>query len=159
MRSVLVFALAALLMISLSFADVGPAPPQPKVTIELVRNGQPDTSISEVYYICDAIQEPSDSPVGKNTVVLPCSGGACRNDGEWFYKLNPCYGFPGGSLAYDAGDGNLKSAPIPGGVAGGEYYIIFDTEKMTAAQRDVDRIPCIPASVIFAVLCFIVLKK
>ena len=159
MRSVLVFALAALMMMSLAFADVGPSPPAPVVVVHLVKNGQPDTSISQIYYICDAISEPSDSPVGKNSVALPCVSGTCANDGEWFYKLNPCYDFPGGSLAYDVGGGALISAPVAVLSKGSYHEITFDTSVLTTETKTSDGFPCMPAVLLPAILGALLLKK
>jgi hypothetical protein len=127
MRSISVFALAALILaLPLAFADAGPSPPAPTLIVHMVKNGQPDSTVSEIVYHCSAITDPTDSPVGKNNATMPCRVGTCMNDGDWFYKLNPCYDFPGGYFTFISGGSGISSQPVAFDRAYGKYEITID---------------------------------
>ncbi|MDD5337214.1 MAG: hypothetical protein PHS02_01905 [Candidatus ainarchaeum sp.] len=83
----------ALLIIILAgaviFADAGPSPPKPSITVNLFRSGAPYTGQAELMFVC-ALENASDSPIGQREINMTCSNGKCTNQ-EWFYKFNPCY--------------------------------------------------------------------
>ncbi|MFN7991491.1 MAG: hypothetical protein U0R44_05015 [Candidatus Micrarchaeia archaeon] len=101
--------LTMLLAASAVFADVGPAPAAPAVVVHLENGGKPETSISEITYHCLGSDSDDEGAVTKRLALLSCSGGDCTNSGEWFYKFNPCFKFPGGHFTYKYGSQLIRS--------------------------------------------------
>lgn len=97
-RAILVL---ALLVFPLAHADVGPSPAPPSVTVHLVDNGQPASTIPMVRYHCMGVESAEAGSVNPYPVDLPCAAGICTNSGAWYYKFNPCFGFPEGYLTYE----------------------------------------------------------
>jgi hypothetical protein len=101
MPSIMRFALVALLLcVPFAFADAGPSPAPPKVIVHLVKNGQPEASVTEITYHCMGTADTNTSnAVEPYPVKFACSGGKCTNE-EWYYKFNPCFSFPEGYFSY-----------------------------------------------------------
>lgn len=93
--------LFAALSIPLVFADAGPGPAVPKVTIHMMDGGKPAESVTEVTYHCMGVESAETGAVNPYPVGLQCTKGVCTNDGGWYYKFNPCFNFPEGHLTYE----------------------------------------------------------
>ena len=94
----LLFLLA--LMVSLSFADIGPGPDAPAITVTFTKGGEVYTAPISAVWHCNAPVIGNDTEsgaVGQRNVDLSCQMGVCKNQ-YWYYKLNPCF---------DASDGYL----------------------------------------------------
>jgi len=102
----------ALLIFPLAHADVGPAPAPPKVTVHLVDNGQPASNVSMVRYHCMDVESAEAGSVNPYPVDLPCAAGVCTNSGAWYYKFNPCFGFPEGYLTYEYGGKHVRTESV-----------------------------------------------
>ncbi len=85
----------------LAFADVGPSPAPPSITVNFIKGGAPYTGNVQLAYNC-TFQNDGDasSPVGQRVVNFACNGGTCTNGGGWFYKFNPCFYPPEGRFQY-----------------------------------------------------------
>ncbi|MFA5076926.1 MAG: hypothetical protein WC488_00690 [Candidatus Micrarchaeia archaeon] len=81
--------LALLLLGTVLFADAGPSPPKPQITVNIEKAGAPYAGALDMVFVC-AAEGASNSPVGEREINMTCSSGRCTND-DWFYKLNPCY--------------------------------------------------------------------
>ncbi len=125
MRAIL---LLALLVLPLAHADVGPSPAPPKVTVHLTEGGQFATSITQLTYHCLGTDERNESgAVTPYPVNFSCSGGTCTNDQQWYYKFNPCFGFPDGYFTYQYGGSEVRTEDLSALFGGSErkntYYV------------------------------------
>jgi hypothetical protein len=116
MNAVWLPALLLLLTAPLAFADIGPAPDMPVVIVDVLENGKPSDAPVTLTFVCSA-PGAADNPVGQREVNFTCLNSQCRN-GNWFYKLSPCF-YPengtfkfmrNGSTSFTAASG---SAPFP----------------------------------------------
>jgi|SRR5208283_655353 len=96
------------LLISLSFADVGPPPPS-QATVHLVGNGV--DGIGQITYHCTANPE--------NQTILPCSAGTCANQPA--YTGSECDYFPQGYFSYEY-QGQNKSSEMFNASQFDQYY-------------------------------------
>ncbi len=119
--------LALLLAVQPAFADVGPAPPAPDVTVHLVANGAPEYSVQNVTYHClgSTLTNVSNA-VEPYPVDLQCVAGTCTNEGAWYYKFNPCYNFPAGYFSYVYKGGEVRTATVNISGDYGAYDITVD---------------------------------
>ena len=85
---------------SFCFADIGPSPTPPGVTVYLVKDGAPFTNITTITYHCMGQNSTDEGSVTKVLTNLDCNNGTCIIKG-WFYKFNPCFHFPSGFFSYD----------------------------------------------------------
>lgn len=90
---------ALLIFSSLVFADIGPGPAKPVISIKVFGGQQPYNGYLEMVFHCNEPGEEADNTIGEREVTLSCSNGACTND-QWFYKFNPCFSDSGGYLKY-----------------------------------------------------------
>ncbi len=118
--------LIAILAVPLSFADVGPAPAPPKVVLHLMDGGAPAASVSQVTYHCMNVESAEPGSVNPYPVDLPCNAGVCTNDGSWYYKFNPCFGFPEGYLTYEYGGKQVRSEAVGSNKSYDKYDITID---------------------------------
>jgi hypothetical protein len=117
--------LVVLLLFSLAHADVGPAPPRPSVIVHLIDGGAPATSVTWITYNCmDAEEEDVGSAVAPVAVRMECANATCTNGGGWYYKLNPCYNFPGGHFSYELEGTLVRTASF--NWSGGAYETTID---------------------------------
>lgn len=100
-----------LCLVALSFADVGPPQTPPSVTVHMVQNGLPETSITNITYHCLGVENEGASPVDPSPTRLDCSNGTCTND-NWYYKFNPCFMFPTGYFSYEFGGKRIKTENV-----------------------------------------------
>jgi hypothetical protein len=101
---------AVMLASALSFADVGPSPSAPTVVVHMVSGGSPDASVDEITYHCMGDPTDDTGAVTQRAMAISCSEGNCTNEGgDWFYKFNPCFNFPGGYFTYDYGGQRVQT--------------------------------------------------
>lgn len=137
MASILRFVVVVLMFcVPFAFADVGPSPSPPQVTVHLVNAGAPETSISEITYHCmNTTDTDASSAVDPYPIRLSCSGGNCTNAGSWYYKFNPCFDFPDGYFSYDFGGKSVRSEQL--NMSGGlkNYDITVDAPTGQISSR------------------------
>jgi hypothetical protein len=133
MASKLHLVLVAMLFLAalpLAFADVGPSPQAPRVTIHLVKNNAPLTTVSEITYHClGSTGENASSPVAPAPMKLECAAGECTNENGWYYKFNPCFAFPGGYISYDLGQGEARTSNFTISQTQQSYDMTIDVES------------------------------
>lgn len=127
--------LIAILILPLAHADVGPSPAPPKVVVRIVEDGQPATSVTHVTYHCRGTDERNESgAVSPHPINLTCSDGVCTNDGGWYYKFNPCFGFPEGYFTYEHGGKEIRTETLDRNKSYENYDVTVDapTGQITA---------------------------
>ncbi len=98
-----------LLLFGVLFADIGPSPEPPQVSIQLTEAGNPYSGSISISYVCSVPNENSDTgPMGQRAIELSCSNGICTNEG-WFYKLNPCFSGSQGYFSYEWKEDNMST--------------------------------------------------
>jgi len=123
LRAILILTLLALPLVH---ADVGPAPAAPNVTVHLMKDGQPAASVSEVTYHCMNVDSAEPGSVNPYPVDFPCSAGVCSNSGGWYYKFNPCFGFPEGYLTYEYDGKQVRTETVGSNKSYDKYDITVD---------------------------------
>jgi len=117
-----------LLLLNISFADVGPSPDAPSITLRVLENGEPYAGHVEVRYICTKELppdvEPDDDLFGIY-MPLECEDGVCTNP-VWFYKLNECF-YSSGVFEMKDGGGTKSSIEVDL-TSPGNYEFSFDVE-------------------------------
>ncbi len=157
MASKLHLVLVAVLFLAalpLAFADVGPSPQAPKVTVHLVKNNAPVTTVSEIIYHClGSTEENASSPVAPAPIKLECTAGTCTNEGGWYYKFNPCFSFPGGYISYDLGQGEVKTRDFSFNQTYQNYDMTIDAESgnITSTSSFTPPSGCLPAFLLLLV--------
>lgn len=123
--------LALLVLASVLFADIGPPPAAPDITVMLIKGGQNYTGPMTLIYHCEAPEMGgNDSPVADREMGLDCGNGVCRSNG-WFYKFNPCYYSQGGYFTYNT-TGSDALIKVNGNVtfpSGGKYDFTIDMDS------------------------------
>jgi hypothetical protein len=104
---IIIFAVALLFAVSLAFADIGPGPSKPGITIWMQENGATHTEIDEITYHCNGTDNQGNGSVEISTLNIPCVKGACRNS-DWYYKFNPCF-YSSGYFSYNLSGQEKKS--------------------------------------------------
>jgi len=91
MRNTLVM-LALCAIFAATFADIGPGPEKPAISVYLKQNNTPYAGLSSITFVCTEpiVGNNTELPIGDRTRDLACSGGTCTNE-AWFYKFNPCF--------------------------------------------------------------------
>ncbi len=155
-----VFFLIAILILPLANADVGPSPPAPSITVQLVTNGQPEPSVTQIIYHCMGTDERNASgAVDPHPVILTCSAGRCTNSGGWYYKFNPCFGFGDGYFSYQYDGREVETGYISSlfSETGGDKYYYIEIEAPSGQFKSAsssDKGACPFAMVAFpALLC------
>ncbi len=155
MKSTICLMILALLILPLCHADVGPSPTPPKIMVHLVSNGVPATGVSEITYHCNGtdVSEPA-SPVEPHTIALSCSAGTCTNDAGWYYKFNPCFGFPAGHFTYVFDGKTVRSEEVSFKDTLTSYDITIDAPSGQVKSKMGTNVPtnCMPALVLPALL-------
>ena len=89
-----------LLVFGLLFADIGPVPEDPDITIYSIYNGELSPNYFELEYFCtEPTGNEGSSPVDDRYITFSCTEGDCFNQ-YWFYKLNPCFSGADGYFIY-----------------------------------------------------------
>lgn len=92
-----------LILFGFLFADIGPSPEPPSITINLMSEGNAYSGYMEITYVCDVPSEglpEGSSPVDDRIIEFACTEGTCVNS-YWFYKLNPCFSGAEGHFEYN----------------------------------------------------------
>ena len=119
-------ALLLLLASPLAFADVGPSPERPTITVDILENGQTYDGPMMLTFICSA-PDASDSPVGQREMEFTCERKVCTN-GAWFYKFNPCFYPVNGTFRYilTKMEGPVIASGNASFPASGDYALVLD---------------------------------
>jgi len=128
-------ALALLLFVPLSSADVGPSPPPPDVIVHLEKNGTAESGIQNITYHCMGSASADEGAVSQRLVDFDCVGGTCTND-HWFYKFNPCYDFPSGHFSYTYGGREISSDSFNNTEKRGRYEMTIDAPTGKITKKD-----------------------
>ncbi|MFH1520301.1 MAG: hypothetical protein ABID61_01520 [Candidatus Micrarchaeota archaeon] len=142
-------------------ADIGPGPENPDITVYLVKNNISETSISDITYHCE-IPGSGTSPMDDREAIFLCEDGTCWNNGGWFYKLNPCFGFATGYFSYDYNSTQMRTQTFTPYVGKSEYTYILDVENgiMTEQQKNNDKDPsCFTAFVLLGLVSVVVIRR
>ncbi len=101
-----------LLLVGFLFADIGPSPIAPSITVNISENGEPYLSNEfTLTYVCAIPPDgDEDSTMGSRKVILLCEEGICSNYGAWFYKFNPCFSNAEGYFKYEFKGKNYETA-------------------------------------------------
>lgn len=143
MKKLAVFLIAVLFAVA--FADVGPAPPKPDVTVTFIEKGQPYAGIGSVVYHCIADAQAMEN--WGSEANFTCAGGVCRND-EWqFYKLSPCFYPENGYFTYSFGGKEMRSEGM-GFNQSGSYSMEIVASTGELASRSWSSGACAPAAVL-----------
>lgn len=154
--------LALILVLPMAFADVGPSPAPPKVTVYLVKDGSPAAGVSEMTYHCTAGEvSETASAVEPYPINLTCSGGTCTNDNGWYYKFNPCFSFPGGYFTYVFDGNNVQTENFSVGGCSSGCVVTVDAPTGQIESIRVSETPgiCTPALVLGALLGAALLRR
>lgn len=149
----IIISLLILNFVGMVYADVGPSPEPPKVTVNLVSGNAPATDINEIVYHCYGESNSSDSVVSDRLVALPCNNGICKNSDSWFYKLNPCFSFPYGYFSYQL-NGIEKQTEIFNISEGQSTYdMTFDVQTGELKSSTYTSGFCIAGFVLLGLVC------
>ncbi|MCI0503988.1 hypothetical protein L0Y65_04720 [Candidatus Micrarchaeota archaeon] len=118
--------LLLVMAVPLAFADVGPAPSPPRVTVRLMDGGQPASGISLITYHCMGVDDAEPGSVNPYPVDFPCSSGVCSNSGDWYYKFNPCFKFPEGHFTYQYAGKEVRTEAVGDNKSYDNYDITVD---------------------------------
>jgi hypothetical protein len=163
MKAMMVFLMLA--ACPLAFADIGPGPETPEITVTFTKDGDVYTGPLSVMWRCNepAIGNDTESgAVGQRIVHLSCQMGVCTNE-NWFYKFNPCFGADDGHIRYKTADqadysstGTLSFGPY-----GGSLTIDIDTGQVSDVE-DMEPEPepdgCLPALLLPLLGGFVMLR-
>jgi len=105
MKKLVIALVAVLTLAAICFADAGPGPPQPEITVKFTKNGAPYTEEARAIFHCGEVPLEGTSPMAPRDMELTCSDGICKNE-RWFYKFNPCFYAKNGSIKYILGGGD-----------------------------------------------------
>ena len=146
--------LVLMLAAPLVFADVGPAPPPPKIVVNLVKDGAPASGVSSITYHCMGSEETPDAgAVDPQPIDLACTGGKCTNDGGWYYKFNPCFSFPEGHFSYVLEGQEVTTESVSFGESYTSYDITIDAASGDVTSQAGSSVPgCGSAFVLAAAL-------
>lgn len=131
MRSMLIF-LISLSLFSFVWADIGPSPTSPSITVFL--NGSSASQIKEIVYNCNVSKRDSSTNIMDiRTVKFNCTNNVCQNT-NWFYKLNPCFS-SAGFFSYNINGKTMKTKQMNFS-SGKRYDIYLNTDSgKTHIQR------------------------
>ncbi|MBU0532047.1 hypothetical protein KKB44_00990 [Candidatus Micrarchaeota archaeon] len=152
MRSPVIF----LLLGTLVFADIGPSPSQPPLTVIFTQNSQVyDGPITLLYHCSLPVLPNSGGPMSDREVNMSCSQGVCTND-FWFYKFNPCFDNGEGYFSYQTSNQQFRSTnPISFNDSGALVTIdIDDAYATTSPQEPPPGIPCLSFLLLPMILLF-----
>lgn len=124
MKRLVICLVAVLALAATCFADAGPGPTQPDITVRFTKNGAPYTGEARAIFHCGEAPLEGTSPMAPREMELACSDGICKND-RWFYKFNPCFYAKSGSINYVLGGGDAFQTTDDGiGFPEGKAYEI-----------------------------------
>lgn len=152
--------MAFLVFSSLVFADVGPSPSAPDITVTFTRGGEAYTGPITLTYHCyaDVIGDDTGSPMADREVEFSCASGVCTNE-QWFYKLNPCFFPDSGYFEYGIeGTYYVTAGDISFGESAYNIVINADTGE-TATTTSAISTDCWPIFVIMIVAGFVLLVR
>ncbi|MEM3364237.1 MAG: hypothetical protein QXS93_01875 [Candidatus Micrarchaeia archaeon] len=128
MKKALTVAVVALAILGIVFADIGPSPQAPEISVSLLKGGVSYSGEAVVEFVCLDAGPADDSPVGERVIQLRCNKGSCTNE-MWFYKLNPCYTPGKGKFRYKLeGWDEYKETGLFDFSKPGKYIIMLDAE-------------------------------
>lgn len=139
--------LALLILASVLFADVGPAPVAPDITVVFLKDGNGYAGNISLEYICD---EKGQLASWGNTSAFSCTNGICRNDGWSFYKLSRCYYPKYGHFEY-AINGETKRSGTVAFEKEGNYRVTIDATTGSVKETIYSSTLC-PVSLIMLAL-------
>ncbi|MFH1221724.1 MAG: hypothetical protein V1492_01430 [Candidatus Micrarchaeota archaeon] len=145
-----------ILVASVAFADVGPAPEKPEITVTFLKGEKSYISEISLVYHCLAPNEAA-SPVGDRNATFSCSKGVCKNS-QWYYKFNPCFYPEDGYFIYTVGGVENRVNGSGRFNATGEYNVIvnMDNNEITSTTH----VNCGPSLVLLAAIgVFAFLRK
>jgi hypothetical protein len=99
--------LGLIFLISFTYADVGPGPTKPDITIWMQENGSTHTEIDQITYHCNGTDNRGTGAVEISAIDFTCVKGACKNN-NWYYKFNPCF-YSSGYIGYTVNGESKKS--------------------------------------------------
>lgn len=151
-------------MLSVSFADIGPGPDAPDITVTFTKGGEAFTAPLSVVWRCNEPvygNDTEEGAVGQRNVELACQMGVCTNE-NWYYKLNPCFDASDGYLLYkEATEQDYrKSGSISFPQGGGSVAVDLDTDTMSGpSPLTPEPGVCIGALLVLSALCVIFMRK
>jgi len=102
------FIFLLLVLCAVAFADVGPGPAKPDITVTFTKGGVPyGTDATLVFHCLENVS--GEGAVGEDEITFTCSAGVCRDD-YWFYKFNPCFNANRGYFTYALEGDALKNS-------------------------------------------------
>jgi len=116
--------MAFLLAVPLAFADIGPGPEIPDITVTLMESGQPAGGVESITFHCMGVESAEPGSVNPYPVDFPCSGGVCTNSGAWYYKFNPCFMFEEGYFSYMYNGKQIRSESFNASTPGRNNMVI-----------------------------------
>ncbi len=138
------------------FADVGPTPPKPDITVSFSYRGSPYAAVEPVVYHCIADEQALRN--WGSTAAFACKNGACSNN-EWnFYKLSPCFYPKSGYFTYMFNGTQMRSEGMNFN-QGGSYDIRINAPTGEMASRSWSSGACAPAALLPAVLAALFLAR
>lgn len=119
--------LIGLLLFAAVFADLGPGPSPPDITLNLIKAGSPYTGNVTVTFLCKGANssEPRGA-VEPYNVELSCTKGKCVA-GNWYYKFNPCF-YGNGSFEIESEGRKVVTDEVSFEKEGGTYDFTVDVE-------------------------------
>lgn len=102
-----------LMVFGFLFADIGPAPEMPHITVNLMADGQPYSGYFELSYFCteSTVEAEGSNAFDERYIDFACTEGTCVNT-EWYYKLNPCFSGANGHFIYEYLGEGMNSDPV-----------------------------------------------
>lgn len=160
--------LILLLVLPLMFADFGPAPPAPRVTVKLYGPGIegatpiPYGGEMNVTYYCNASMLNLSSDLIHNwgyRVNFICANWECHNDGWGIYKFSPCYYPEHGYFNYSINGLEMTSQDL-GFADGNNYDVKVDmyTGKILSDEKSQPICPFFALIIGLVVLAYIRVK-
>ena len=127
----------AVMLASVAFADVGPGPAKPDITVRFMKGDEPYVGEVTAMFRCWDTTEESEGIMGETDVKLSCNAGVCNNE-QWFYKFNPCFYPETGEIIYEVGGngyttGGVVSFPNPN-----KYEVTLDVDSGEALVNEMD---------------------
>lgn len=146
-------AFCLILLVSLSFADVGPGPTRPDITVRFVQNGEPFAGEMDAMFRCWHGNASGEGIMDQTDVDLVCENGICKPEG-WFYKFNPCFYPEQGEVIFSPSEGVIKTT---GGVVsfpeGKTYNVEIDVDSAETVTEESG--PACPTALIMFSLLFL----
>jgi hypothetical protein len=147
-----------------AFADIGPSPANPDITVTFTKGGEVFTAPLSVVWRCNEPlygDDNENSSMGQRNVALACQMGVCTNE-NWYYKLNPCFDASDGYLLYKEATESThrKTGSISFEEGGGSMTVDLDTDKVSGPSPVKPGAElCIPALILLSSVCLIFMRS